>query len=150
MERAGVQRSKCHLTASCKQPSGMSGCEKSLFNMPIPQMIVFPMARQSFQRATSVTAEVWVLHPFYTGITWTFLPKSASHLMFCMFSVGTCHFGVIRCTAKAGFALQNSPMQQGGKVPLAGLGECRHEVCVKSPAAQPCPPSSPPRFKPWL
>lgn len=89
--------------------------------MPIPQMIVFPMARQGFQRATSITAEAWIFHPFYSGITQTLLPGSALHLMFCVFFVGTCHFGVIGGTAKAAIALQSSPVQQGGKMPLAGL-----------------------------
>lgn len=120
---------------------------KSLSNVPIPQMIAFPMARQSFQRATSVTAEVWILHPFYTDITWTFLPKSALHLI-CVFFVGTCRFGVIRCSVEAGFALQSSPMQHGGRCPCqAG---CAQALCVEPLAAQPHPPSSPPRFKPWL
>lgn len=99
---------------------------KSLSNMPIPQMTAFPTARQSFQRATSVTAEAWILHPFYTGITWTFLPKSALCLMFCVFFVGTCRFGVIRCSVEAGFALQSSPMQHGGRCPCqAGYAQAR-------------------------
>lgn len=123
---------------------------KSLFNMPIPQMIVFPMARQSLQRATSVTAEAWIFRPFYSGITQTLLPVSALHLLFCVFFVGTCHFGVIGGTAKAAIALQSSPVQQGGKMPLAGPGKSRQRVCVKPLAAQPPPTPSPPRFKPWL
>lgn len=112
---------------------------KSLFNMLIPQMIVFPMARQSFQRATRVPAEVWVLRPSFTRML---PPSSAVHLVSVWFFLGICRFGVIRCLkpAKAGFAWQSSPGQQGGKMPLPRLGGSRQRVCVRPLAAQSPPP----------
>lgn len=40
-------------------------------------------------RAASATAEGWILHPFYAGITQTFLPNSALRLLFCGFWCNT-------------------------------------------------------------
>lgn len=88
---------------------------KKPFQHACSTKIVFPKASQSFQRVTSVTAETWIPHRFYTDVTQTLLLSSALHLVFCVFLGRILYFGLVTCSTKAGLLRKIAPVKQVGK-----------------------------------